>query len=155
MNLHLARILAATVAVAGVSLPMAALAQGQGAEAPTYARPSYASDEETIKGRITSVNGYTVQIRDDRGFIDNVQLHQGTVINPTGLTLAPGMSVTVLGYNRGQAFAANEIDTPYMSYGAYPAYYPYPAYVGYPYWGSSFSLGFRFGDRFGGRGHFR
>lgn len=153
MKLNLARVLAAAVALAGIGLPVTAMAQpdqGPGAAAPSYARPSYASDEETIKGRITSVNGTALEIRDDRGFIDNVQLHQGTVINPTGLTLAPGMSVTVLGYNRGRTFAANEIDTPYASY---PLAYPYPAYVAYPYpyYGPSVSLGFRFG---GGR-HWR
>ena len=79
--------------------------------------------EETISGRIAAFDGkYRVQLHDDRGFIDTVQLHQGTVINPTGLTLQPGMRVTILGYNRGRAFAANEIDTPYQQYGLAPGY---------------------------------
>ena len=52
-------------------------------------------------------------VRDVRGYVDNVTLHQGTIINPTGLTLAPGMVVSILGYNAGPFFAANEVDTPY------------------------------------------
>lgn len=115
-------------------------------DAPTYARPSYASDEESIHGRIASVTGrYDLQVRDDRGFIDSVSMHQGTVINPTGLALAPGMSVTILGRNRGRVFAANEIDTPYLSY-PYLGYGPYPVYPYGVYVEPSF--GFRFG---GGR----
>ena len=115
-----------------------------------------------IHGRVSSFDGaYSLQVNDDRGFIDNVQLRQGTVINPTGIRLAPGMQVTIHGVNRGSAFAANVIDTPYQSYGAVPVYpyapyaypvypYPYPVY-GYPY--PSFSLGLRFGGGF--RGGFR
>jgi len=101
----------------------------EAAQPPSYARPGYASDEETIHGRIVSFSGaYKLEIRDDRGFIDHVGLRQGTVINPAGLRLAQGMSVTVLGYNRGSTFQANEIDTPYTSE------YPVPAY-GYGYYG--------------------
>jgi hypothetical protein len=101
------------------------------AETPSYARPGYASDEETIHGRIASFNGeYDMQVRDDRGFVDHVRLHTGTVINPTGLTLVPGMSVTILGYNRGSSFEANEVDTPYAPYAAQP--FPVPVY-GYDY----------------------
>ncbi|HEX8806734.1 MAG TPA: hypothetical protein VF741_07280, partial [Candidatus Aquilonibacter sp.] len=61
--------------------------------------PSYATKGgETIKGRISSFNGaYTMYVRDNRGFIDTVSLHQGTVINPTGIRLQPGFSVTIYG----------------------------------------------------------
>ena len=115
------------------------LAAPVSAQAPTYARPSYASNEEMIRGRVLSFNGaYDLQLRDDRGFVDNVRLHPGTVINPTGLSLEAGMSVTIYGYNRGTIFAANEIDTPYHeAYAVYPVYpYPYP----YPYFGTSFGF---------------
>lgn len=106
---------------------------------PSYARPVAPSDEETIHGRIQSFHGkFDLQVRDDRGYIDNVQMHQGTIINPTGISLQPGMSVTIYGHNEGRTFAANEIDTPYhyrQGY-AYPVYPVYPvAPVGpYPYW---------------------
>lgn len=149
MKFTLARVLSAVVAAAGVGFPVTATAQPAESATPAYSRPSYASDEETIKGRIASINGYRMEVRDDRGFVDNVELHQGTVINPTGLTLGPGMSVTVFGYSRGQMFAANEIDTPYSSYAAFPAYYPYPFY------GPPISVGLRFGGGFHHFHHFR
>jgi hypothetical protein len=120
--------------------------------------PSYATGEESIRGRIASFDGkYHLELRDDRGFVDRVSLHDGTVINPTGLRLSPGQSVTILGHNTGATFEANEIDTPYAHYGGvYPVYgYPYPAYgyYGYPYYGPAFGVGFR--DRgFGFRGWF-
>jgi hypothetical protein len=114
-------------------------------------RPTYASREEVLHGRIRAISGqYDLQVSDERGFIDNVRMHKGTVINPTGLALAPGMSVTVLGYAHGSVFEANEIDTPYTVdypvpapvypyYGYYGPYYPYPNVIigpGYGYgWG--------------------
>jgi hypothetical protein len=128
-----ARIFAALFSIAAISAPLAAFAQQgpaqpQAQSAPSYARPGAVNGEETIRGRINQFDGkYRLEVRDDRGFVDNVELHQGTVINPTGLSLQPGMAVTIMGYNRGHAFAANEIDTPYQSYGLGLAY-PYPPY---------------------------
>ncbi|MGD0472480.1 MAG: hypothetical protein ABSB70_04615 [Candidatus Velthaea sp.] len=104
------RTVAGVVAVAISFAPLAVLAQ----DIPSYARSSTISTDETIHGRIRSVDGaFNLSVDDDRGFIDSVQLHPGTIINPTGLTLADGMSVTILGYNAGDTFEANEIDTPY------------------------------------------
>ena len=101
-----------------------------GGAPPSYARPSYASGEETIRGRIASFDGrFHLEVRDDRGFIDNVQLHQGTVINPTGLTLQPGMSVTIFGKSAGSFFAATEVDTPYDRYGLLIPVRPGPSYA--------------------------
>jgi len=149
---HLARILAtitfATAALAMPVLAMPVLASAQPstdqAAPPSYARPTYSSDEETVRGRIVSFDGgYNLQIRDDRGFIDNVALKNGTIINPTGIRLVPGMSVTIYGVNRGSVLAANQIDTPYQTYGAVPYYYPaYP----YPYaYGPVYSIGIGIG----------
>lgn len=121
------RVLAVLLGVAAGAAPLAAVAQQPAAAPappPSYARPA-ASGEETIHGRISSFDGkYHVQVHDDRGFVDNVELHQGTIINPTGVALQPGMMVTIVGSNRGPVFAANEIDTPYVAYGGAP----YPAY---------------------------
>lgn len=123
---------------------LGAPALAQPADPSAAARPSYARDEESIRGRITAISGkYDLEVRDDRGYIDRVAMHQGTIINPTGLALAPGMSVTILGHNAGRTFAANEIDTPYSNYPyvAYAPYpYPYPVYI-------APSFGFRFGGR--------
>jgi hypothetical protein len=140
------RALAASVAAsAALALPLVASAQ------PTYARaPSYAHQEDQIQGRVVSFDGqFALQVHDSRGYVDNVRLHQGTVINPTGLTLRPGMAVSIMGVGRGGVFEANEIDTPYT----YAAGYPYGPYYGYPYYGYGPSIGIGFG--FGGGRHWR
>jgi uncharacterized membrane protein YgcG len=150
INSYAPRLLgAAALAIAGLVLPAAAPASAQGY--PQYAQPGYQNGgEETIHGRIISVdNTWNISVADDRGFVDNVELHQGTIINPTGLTLAPDMTVTIVGYANGPVFEANEIDMPNSYYGATPVSVYYGAgwwYPGYPYgYGPSFSLFFSFG----------
>lgn len=131
------KLLLAAVAAIGLLAPISAAAQ----EMPSYAQP--VPQDQQIRGRIASFDGgYNLTVRDDKGYLDNVRLHQGTIINPTGLTLAPGMIVSILGYNAGPFFAANEVDTPYtFTYGV-PYYYGHPWW----YWGPSVSLGFFFGN---------
>jgi hypothetical protein len=133
----------AAVAALSLAAPVAALAQ----DAPSYAQPADASNagggDENVHGRVLAFDGgYALEVRDDRGFIDNVQLHDGTIINPTGLTLAPGMVVSILGYNAGSFFAANEIDTPYTLENDVAWYSGEPWYD----YGSSYSLDFFFGN---------
>jgi hypothetical protein len=110
------RVFCATIfATAVVALPVAGFADSPRAspDAPTYAVPANADANETVYGHITWFDGrFDLQIRDDRGFIDNVQLHQGTVIDPTGLTLRAGMPVQIRGRNRGSVLAAERIDSP-------------------------------------------
>ena len=159
-----AKILGIFLAATALAAPLAVSAQ-QTESTPSYSRPSpTVSGEDVIKGRVISFDGaYSLQVADERGFTDNVRLRQGTIINPTGITLARGMSVTIHGSNNGSSLIANEIDTPYNSYGAVPAYpyypyggYPYPAY-GYGYDPRvSIGIGFGgFGGGFHGRGRFR
>jgi len=125
------RMLAATLAIAGLLLPAVASAQyapsygqppGYGQPPQGYGQPQYGQpQEETIHGRIYSINAtFNITVTDDNGYMDNVDLHQGTIINPTGLTLAPGMEVTIVGYGNGSAFEAMEIDTPYSYAGPAP-----------------------------------
>jgi hypothetical protein len=129
--------LLAALAALTLAAPIAAQAQ----VAPSYA--ASANTEEDVHGRVVSFDGaYSLTVRDERGFIDNVQLHQGTIINPTGLTLAPGMVVNVLGFDAGGFLAANEIDTPYTVYGGVPYYQGQV----WSYWGPSVSLAFFFGN---------
>jgi hypothetical protein len=112
---------ATLIATAIVALPIAGFAESSRAspDAPTYAVPANADGNETVSGRITWFDGrFDLQIRDDRGFIDNVQLRQGTVINPTGLTLRTGMPVQIRGRNRGFALVAVQIDSPGRSQSA-------------------------------------
>jgi len=96
-------------------------------------------------------------VRDVRGFIDNVTLHQGTIINPTGIRLQPGYPVTITGRASGSTFLADQIDTPFHNYGyAYPYYgpvyaYPYP----YPYPAYRINVGWGWGWGWGGGWHHR
>ena len=114
------------------SLALWALAAGLTlTAAPALAQssvPSYATQEETIHGTISGLDGARgLFVRDDRGFVDRITLRDGTIINPTGLRLASGMTVSILGRSNGATFLANQIDTSYHSEAAVPAY-PYPAY---------------------------
>ena len=162
-----ARFLAATLAIAGLLIPAIASAQyapppqydqPQYAPPPPYGQPQYPQppygqqqyppppygqpqygQDQTIHGRIYSINStFNITVTDDNGYMDNVELHQGTVINPTGLTLAPGMEVTIAGYGGGSAFEANEIDTPYAYYGPQPV----PVYYGGGWWYPGYAYGY-------------
>jgi hypothetical protein len=127
------------IPAAAVILAFAVPSAGSAQPLPSYASPP----GETIKGTISRFDGATTMyVRDVRGYVDKVSLRQGTVINPTGIRLQPGFSVTITGRASGSTFIADEIDTPYHFYGyAYP-YYPY--YYGYPY-PYRLSLGFGWG----------
>jgi hypothetical protein len=106
------RIFAGLIAVGIAAVPLGAFAQGSPSDMPSYAASGPgASDQETIHGQIASVDDAdSLQINDDRGFIDSVKLQQGTIIYPSGMQLQPGMAVTIVGANRGSVFAANRIE---------------------------------------------
>jgi hypothetical protein len=90
-------------------LPIGTLAQS--GPPPSYARPDTNASPETIHGRITAYDGaQSVQVNDDRGFVDNVRVRRSTIVQPNGTRLAPGMRVTIVGVNRGSELAAHEID---------------------------------------------
>jgi hypothetical protein len=140
--------IALAIAVAGASQP--AMAQLPQPTPPPYAKPS---TDQTIRGRIMAIDGpFNLRVRDDKGYIDSVELHRGTIINPTGLRLAVAMRVKILGYNAGAALEANEIDTPYTYAGPPPiaTYYgPGWWYPGYAFgYGPAFSLNIRAGGGF-------
>lgn len=81
-----------------------------------------------LQGTITEIVGkYDVRVKTARGNIADVTLRQGTIINPSGMTLRPGVRVTVLGSGNADSFAAAQIDTPFhienspiAQFGAYP-----------------------------------
>ena len=159
---------AAAAAFSTLILPIAASADSL---------PNYAANKEMIHGRISSVTGkYDIDVRDDRGYVDHVRLHDGTVINPTGLTLAAGETVTIIGGNQGRVFRADEIDTPYSDdmqsndgrgdgYQGFPVGYPdsygnpyaygfdYPGYDGLYFGGGYFGRYFGHGPYRGGPHH--
>src|SRR5580693_9386 len=118
---------------------------------PAIASAQDAPDQQ-IQGTVASINGtWNITVADANGYADSVDLHQGTIINPTGLTLEPGMNVTIDGYPDGSNFDAMEIDTPYQYSGPAPVavyYGPGAWYPGYAAgWGPSFSLVFNVGTR--------
>jgi hypothetical protein len=139
------RLLGAAIAAAALITPAIAFAQ----EAP----PPYADAgaNQQIQGTIAAINGtWNISVADANGYTDSVALEQGTIINPTGLTLEPGMNVTIDGYPDGSNFDATEIDTPYQYQGPSPVavyYGPGEWYPGYANgWGPSFSLFFDVGS---------
>ncbi|MBD5633790.1 MAG: hypothetical protein IAI49_04850 [Candidatus Eremiobacteraeota bacterium] len=115
---------------------------------PQGRMPSYATNgEPTLRGTVSSVDGkYQIHVRDANGYIDNVTLHTGTIINPTGFPLRPGERVVIMGQPQGPAFSANEIDLTNVAV----APYGYGRYgYGYPV---GIDVGFGFGYRRFGRG---
>ncbi len=69
-----------------------------------------------LSGVVSSFSPYNLYLNNGV----HVELHNGTVINPTGTNLSPGMRVRVIGYrNSDGSFAANEIDVVGSSYGGY------------------------------------
>jgi hypothetical protein len=133
----------------GAAILSAALITPAIASAQDYAP---AGQDQQIQGTVAGINGtWNITVADANGYADSVALHQGTIINPTGLTLEPGMSVTIDGYADGPNFDAMEIDTPYQYSGPAPVavyYGPGSWYPGYAAgWGPSFSLAFNFGTR--------
>jgi hypothetical protein len=137
----------AIVAALALMFPATSRAQDDG---------SGAGPDQTIqiRGRVSAFDGaYSLVVRDEQGYLDNISLHPGTIVNPTGLTLAPGMVVSVIGFNDGPSIGANEVDTPYTVYGGTPFYDGHP----WTYFGAGVALGVFFaspvwwhGDSFGG-----
>ncbi|HYZ15764.1 MAG TPA: hypothetical protein VE591_05155 [Candidatus Acidoferrum sp.] len=89
----------------------AALALPVGASAATL-QPTQAPNT-IVRGIIASVNGTSdLTVYNGEGFTENVELHKGTIIAPTGLQLQPGMHISVLGYQAGTAIDADRITGP-------------------------------------------
>jgi hypothetical protein len=78
-------------------------------EFPSYAQPL---GDARLSGTVVRFQpgSYDLGLRDDRGFVDRIVLHQGTIIVPIGIDLVPGMRVSVVGHDAGGSFVANEID---------------------------------------------
>jgi hypothetical protein len=132
--------LLAAAAVLALLAPVAVQAQ----ELPSYAQSQAGAGggDQQVRGRIADFDGgYNLEVRDANGYVDSVRLHDGTIINPVGVTLAPGMVVSILGYNAGTYFAANEVDTPYTMDEGVPYFEGEP----WTYYGPAIGLGFFFG----------
>jgi hypothetical protein len=99
------RLIRSAAVVAALVLPAAAQADAQNAPAP--------SGSDTIQGVIKTINGrYGLTVTDSAGGLDSVTMHQGTIINPSGLRLATGMLLVIVGHRDGSTFDATKIDVP-------------------------------------------
>jgi len=116
-----------------------------GVPAPGLADVLPAGSDQNLHGRVMSFDGgYMATVMDETGAVVPVHLHPGTLITPSGLSLAPGMVVSILGYSvsGGGPVGVNEIDTPYtLSNGV-------ASYAGQPWnsYGSDIGLTFFFGN---------
>lgn len=73
--------------------------------------PLLAADQETIHGQIVANDGAgNLQVNDDRGFVDNIQLDRDTIVNPGDAQLQPGAVVTIFGTPADAVFEAQRID---------------------------------------------
>jgi hypothetical protein len=99
------RLITSASIVAALVLPVAALADTQSSATSVGAA--------TLSGVVTSIDGKTsLTVRDNRGSLDSVTLHKGTIINPTGSQLKPGTPVTIVGHADGRAYDADAINAP-------------------------------------------
>jgi hypothetical protein len=92
------------------ALLLAAPASPAGAQvAPAY---GYPLGDRTLRGVVVRFKPgtYDLGLLDERGNVDEVALHDGTIIFPIGLTLQPGMRVRIRGAAANGAFRANLID---------------------------------------------
>lgn len=127
---------------------------------PTYAQPPPApayGRQNAIKGTVSGFDGqWIVYMHDDKGYTDHITLHQGTVINPTGIKLLEGMRVTIYGNPDGPTFQANRVDVAYSPYSPYYGADGNPAYGygdnGYGYGGDGGYGGSGYG--YGGGGYY-
>ena len=79
-----------------------------------YNNGRYGNRGGNLSGVVASFSPYNLYLRNGT----HVELHNGTVINPTGINLGAGQRVRVIGYwNQDGTFAANEIDVTGGGYG--------------------------------------
>lgn len=65
-------------------------------------------DRHQLVGVVGRFGGFDMTLRVEGSPLP-VRLHQGTIINPTGLTIKPGMRVRVFGHWANGAFQADRI----------------------------------------------
>src|SRR5471030_1298990 len=67
----------------------------------------YNNGQGQLTGVVSAFSNFNLQLNNNQ----NIQLHQGTVINPTGTTLRAGMQVQIYGRNNGNGtFEADTIN---------------------------------------------
>jgi hypothetical protein len=98
---------------AGIQKTVVSLAGATAFLVPIAAAAQPFADEH-IRGTISSYERndgeVRISLRDDRGFVDEVQLGADTRVSPSGTQLAPGMRVAITGYNGGKWFDAVAVE---------------------------------------------
>jgi len=110
-NIHKAILTATALATFAVTASGAAQAQQYPAYRSTGSTVAYQAPEVgryRVRGWVSGFGGFDMTVRAE-GREVAVRLHQGTVILPTGLTLRPGMFVSVEGYWNDGRFHADRI----------------------------------------------
>jgi hypothetical protein len=81
-----------------------------------YNNGNYGNRGGQLSGQVSSFSPYNLYLSNGT----HVELHNGTVINPTGTNLTAGQRVRVIGnWNQDGTFNANEIDVTTNGYGNY------------------------------------
>jgi hypothetical protein len=76
-----------------------------------------AEPQSRIIGTVADFHGkFGLVVRDMRGALTEITLHQGTIIKPEGLRLERGMAVSIAGQAADQTFAATEIVAPFAQW---------------------------------------
>src|SRR5579875_3958017 len=112
--MSLRKILAVAAAMPGFALPLAASAQVQ-------------RDRWLPLHTVATHHGPVFTLDDGQ----SVRMHRGTVINPTGTTLQPGMRVTIFGHvTENGRIIADEVDVGWQRASSYRS----PGNQTGPYW---------------------
>jgi len=109
------RLLLTIVGILALCAGASARAQADAAICPCRPLPAFFADADDrfvgaydVQGMVTSFHRFDMTLR-ARGREFPVRLHQGTVIKPTGTSLAPSMVVNIAGYWQAGTFYANRI----------------------------------------------
>jgi hypothetical protein len=103
--------IALALGVLAFAAPLVAQAQPIVVEQPVVVAPQPGAPfvgTHELRGTVTYFNAFTMDVR-AAGEVIPVHLHQGTIINPTGLTLHEGMYIRVFGFWANGNFQADRI----------------------------------------------
>lgn len=102
--------IALALGVLALAAPVVAQADPIYADQPTYVMQQGAPlvGAHELRGTVTYFNAFTMTVRAN-GHEVPIHLHQGTIINPRGLTLQPGMYIRIFGFWANGNFQADRI----------------------------------------------
>lgn len=107
---NIALSVAAAASLAGAASGAAQAQQYPGYDRPPYRHVAYGPEigRYQVRGWVDSFDRFDMKLRADGRDVP-VHLHQGTIILPTGLTLQPGMLISIDGHWSDERFHADRI----------------------------------------------